>query len=72
MKVRAEQKKLTRRRLIDATLKLSAKHGFAALSLREVCKEAGITPAAFYRHFRDMDELGLVLVDEVGLGLRAA
>ena len=27
-------------------------------------------PAAFYRHFRDMDELGLALVDDVCLRLR--
>jgi AcrR family transcriptional regulator len=63
-------KDTTRRKLIDAALNLSAAHGFASLSLREVAKEAGITPAAFYRHFHDMDELGLILIDEVGLGLR--
>lgn len=68
--MRLEQKNLTRRNLIDATLKLSAEKGFASLSLREVTKAAGISPAAFYRHFHDMDELGLVLIDEVGLGLR--
>ena len=60
----------TRRKLIDAALTLSAERGFASLSLREVAKEAGITPAAFYRHFHNMDELGLILIDEVGLGLR--
>jgi AcrR family transcriptional regulator len=67
---RDEQKLTTRRQLVDAALKLSAEKGFSALSLREVTKAAGITPAAFYRHFHDMDELGLVLIDEVGLGLR--
>lgn len=51
-------------------MKLSGEKGYAALSLREVAKEASITPAAFYRHFHDMDELGLALIDEVGLGLR--
>lgn len=67
---RGEQKQRTRQKLIEAALKLSAEKGFASLSLREVAKEAGITPAAFYRHFHDMEELGLVLIDEVGLGLR--
>lgn len=67
---RVEQKQKTRRQLIDAALKLSAERGFGALSLREVAKGAGITPAAFYRHFHDMEELGLALIDEVGLGLR--
>ncbi|MBI3544634.1 MAG: HTH-type transcriptional repressor FabR [Deltaproteobacteria bacterium] len=67
---RNEQKLRTRQRLIDVALGLSAEHGFSALSLREVTKAAGITPAAFYRHFRDMEELGLSLVDQVGLSLR--
>lgn len=67
---RGEQKQRTRRELIEAALRLSAQKGFASLSLREVAKSAGITPAAFYRHFHDMDELGLALIDEVGLGLR--
>lgn len=67
---RAEQKQRTRQKLLEAALNLSEERGFAALSLREVAKEAGITPAAFYRHFHDMDELGLALIDEVGLGLR--
>jgi AcrR family transcriptional regulator len=40
------------------------------LSLREVAKEAGLAPTSFYRHFSDMNELGLTLVDEAGLTLR--
>lgn len=32
--------------------------------------EAGIAPTSFYRHFKDMDELGLTMVDEGGLLLR--
>ncbi len=68
--VRSEKKAKTRRSLIDAALHLSAERGFSALSLREVAREAGVAPTAFYRHFRDMDELGLALVDEVGLSLR--
>jgi AcrR family transcriptional regulator len=30
----------------------------------------GVVPTAFYRHFRDLDELGLVLVAEGGASLR--
>ena len=70
MLTRIAQKQQTRRNLIEAALKLSAEKGFSALSLREVASEAGITPAAFYRHFREMDDLGLALIDEVGLTLR--
>lgn len=68
--MRAEQKAKTRRKLIDSALQLSSKKGFAALSLREVTQAAGIAPTAFYRHFRDMEELGLSLVDEIALSLR--
>ncbi|NQY38110.1 MAG: HTH-type transcriptional repressor FabR [Alteromonadaceae bacterium] len=69
--VRALQKEKTRRQLIDAALgQLSAERSFSSLSLREVAKEAGLAPTSFYRHFSDMDELGLTLVDEAGLTLR--
>ncbi|EKE81518.1 HTH-type transcriptional repressor FabR [Idiomarina xiamenensis] len=69
--VRAKQKEKTRRMLISAAMnQLSAETGFASLSLREVAREAGIAPTSFYRHFRNMEELGLTLVDESGLALR--
>lgn len=68
---RAEQKERTRQAIINAAFsQLSAEKGFASLSLREVAREAGIAPTSFYRHFADMDELGLTLVDEAGLMLR--
>ena len=60
----------TRRKLISEALRLSAEKGFSTLSLREVSQAAGITPAAFYRHFSQMEDLGLVLLDEVGISLR--
>lgn len=62
---REEKKQKTRQALLDAALKLlEGEQSFASISLREVTREAGIVPTAFYRHFRDMDELGLALVDE--------
>ena len=71
MGIRAQQKERTRRSLVDAAYnQLSAEHGFSNLSLREVAREAGIAPTSFYRHFKDMNELGLTLVDEGGLMLR--
>lgn len=69
--VRAQQKEKTRRALLDAAFnQLSAEKGFSNLSLREVAREADIAPTSFYRHFKDMDELGLAMVDEAGLVLR--
>lgn len=71
MTTRAEQKLRTRRALMDAALaQLSADRGFGSLSLREVAREAGIAPTSFYRHFSELDELGLALVDEGGVALR--
>lgn len=69
--IRAQQKEKTRRSVIDAAFsQLSADRSFSNLSLREVAREAGIAPTSFYRHFKDMDELGLTMVDEGGLLLR--
>lgn len=55
----------TRRALMDAALELMQEaHSFNAISLREVAREAGVVPSAFYRHFDDMSALGLALVME--------
>ena len=67
---REERKEATRRAIIDAALKLLEDRSFSGLSLREVTREAGIVPAAFYRHFDSMDALGLVLIDESFRSLR--
>ncbi|HEX7827089.1 MAG TPA: TetR family transcriptional regulator, partial [Mycobacterium sp.] len=67
---REERKEATRRAIIAAALRLLEDRSFSALSLREVTREAGIVPAAFYRHFDTMDALGLVLIDESFRALR--
>ncbi|HZC53498.1 MAG TPA: TetR family transcriptional regulator [Mycobacterium sp.] len=61
---RVERKEATRRAIIAAALKLLQERSFSSLSLREVTREVGIVPAAFYRHFESMEALGLVLIDE--------
>jgi AcrR family transcriptional regulator len=64
---RAEQKQQTRHALLNAARHLmESGRGFGSISLREVSKAAGIVPTGFYRHFSDMDQLGLALVSEVG------
>ena len=67
---REQRKEATRRAIIAAALKLLDERSFSALSLREVTREAGIVPAAFYRHFESMEALGLVLIDESFRALR--
>jgi len=70
MATRAEQREKTRQAILQAALNLSVAKGLHALSLREVTREAGVAPATFYRYFDDMEELGLTLVDQVGMKLR--
>jgi AcrR family transcriptional regulator len=60
---RQEQKQRTREALLDAASGLLENQNLSSLGLREVTREVGIAPAAFYRHFRDMDELGAELVE---------
>jgi AcrR family transcriptional regulator len=61
---RKEEKERVRLSLLRAALRLAASFGFPSLSLREVSREAGIAPTSFYRHFEDMEQLGLALVHE--------
>ena len=61
---RREQKERTRVALLDAALRLLASKSFGSLGLREVAREAGVVPTAFYRHFDSMEELGLALIDD--------
>jgi AcrR family transcriptional regulator len=61
---RQERKQRTRQDLLQAALGLLEQESFSSLSLREVTREAGVVPTAFYRHFENMEELGLALIDE--------
>jgi TetR/AcrR family transcriptional regulator, fatty acid biosynthesis regulator len=65
-----EQREKTSRSLIEAALELSGAEGYASLSLRSVARKAGIAPTSFYRHFRDIDELGLAMVEQAEQVLR--
>lgn len=70
MSIRDERKQQSRQALLDAALMLSTSgRSFSTISLREVAREAGLVPTAFYRHFQDMEELGGDLVDQVSISL---
>lgn len=56
-----------RNALLAATLKLVAKHGVEAFSLREAARAVGVSAAAAYRHFEDRSALLKALAHE-GLG----
>lgn len=67
---RAIDKSRTRRALLDGALELLADRSLDNLGIREVTRAAGVSPAAFYRHFERIDDLGLVIVDEAFATLR--
>lgn len=68
---RSEQKQRTHEALLEAALRLmSGGRSFTSLGLREIAREAGVVPTAYYRHFRTLDELGLALVEAGGATLR--
>ena len=71
MESRQERKERTRQAILDAGLRLTEDSSLAALSLRQVTREVGIVPTAFYRHFASLDELGLALVDQSFASLRS-
>lgn len=56
---------------MQAALELVASEAnFSALSLRRIARQAGVVPTAFYRHFQDMDDLGMALVEGTFTELR--
>ena len=62
---------ITKEELFEAALNLiGPEKSIASLSLREVAREAGIAPNRFYRHFLDIDELAIALIDRSGIVLR--
>lgn len=48
---RAEQKVLTRRRIVDAAARGFRRNGFGGIGVDGLAKEAGVTSGAFYVHF---------------------
>lgn len=67
---RQERKERTRQAILDAALALAVEESLAAISLRQVTREVGIVPTAFYRHFASVEELGLALVEQSFASLR--
>lgn len=68
---RGRKVSISRDDILAAALKLLGPHrSVSTLSLREVAREAGVAPNSFYRHFRDMDELAIALIEMAGGSLR--
>ncbi len=59
-----ERAAATRRRLLDATLRLMNTEGLLDLKVVDITREAGAAPATFYQYFADLDSAILALADD--------
>lgn len=55
--IRIEQAKNTKSKILETARTLAIENGFENLTIREVCKNAGISIGAFYHHFKSKEEL---------------
>ena len=58
---------LTRKQILDTSLRLFSEKGFARTSVRDIARGAGITDAAIYYHFASKRELFEALFEERGI-----
>jgi AcrR family transcriptional regulator len=58
------RREATRRRLLDAAVRVFAERGFDAASLDQVAARAGFTKGAVYSNFTSKDELFFALMDD--------
>ena len=54
---RQDSRARRKRELIDAALRLYSKKGFYSTNIRDIAREAGISPSAFYIYYSDKREL---------------
>ncbi|UVE19325.1 TetR family transcriptional regulator [Pseudomonas sp. LS44] len=60
-----------KRLLMEAALRLtSTSRSLSGLGLRELAREAGLNPNTFYRHFKDVDDLGMAVIRDISVQLR--
>ena len=54
----------TKVKILDAAFRRLAREGYAALSMREIAKDAGVNHALINYHFRSKDQLVIAVLDE--------
>jgi AcrR family transcriptional regulator len=70
MTLRDEQKRLTRRRLIEGALVAFERKGYAATTIDEIVAEANASRATFYLHFKSKADVVLVMAQTLGRRFR--
>lgn len=54
----------TKSKILDAAFQRLAREGYAALSVREIARDAGVNHALINYHFRSKDQLVIAVLDE--------
>ncbi len=57
---------ITRKQILDSSLRLFSEKGFSRTSVRDIAQAAGITDAAIYYHFASKRDLFEALIEERG------
>lgn len=57
-------KRNTHDSLIAAALSISREKSFFSISMREITREIGKSPASFYNHFESMENLAIHIIDD--------
>jgi TetR/AcrR family transcriptional regulator, transcriptional repressor for nem operon len=53
----------TRRKLLDAARDVIRRKGYAATTVDDVCKAAGVTKGGFFHHFQSKEDLGVAALE---------
>jgi AcrR family transcriptional regulator len=61
----------TKSKILEAAYRRLAQEGYAALSMREIAKDAGVNHALINYHFRTKDQLVIAVLDEANRQLLA-
>lgn len=67
----SERTQQRRRAMLDAALELFAEQGYPATSVKQICRQAGLTERYFYESFRDRHACLVTLYGELADQMRA-
>src|SRR5215831_21158074 len=59
MSTRSKTQSDARTRLLDAAMHAIRAQGYAATSVDDICREAGLTKGAFFHHFKSKEDLAV-------------
>ena len=61
--IKANASSETRTKLLDAAMHVLRLKGYAATTVDDICKAAGLTKGSFFHHFASKEELGIAAAD---------